>query len=350
MSNFVLAVLFLLLAFGGMVVRKTYSYLPARELKRRAERHDPLAAQLYRAATYGNSLRTLLWLYIGLTTAAGLVLMARALNLWVSLLIAAPVLWVAFSLVPATRVTKPGAQLTKIVTPAIAWLLSYLHRPLSRGAELVEHRYVAGQHTRIFEREDLLELIERQQYQNDNRLTEEELEIARRALSFNDYKVADVLTSRKAVKTILATDTIGPILIDELHKTGQTHVLVKDKKGGMVVGTLAIGQLGLQSKGHVRDLMDRTVYYLHENDSLSEALHAFFVTNHPMFIVVNSFEEFVGIVTVESIIKQLLGHVPGDDFDRYADPSAVAARYPRKPPKPDKPDSDSSGAAEEKSG
>ncbi|HEX4774520.1 MAG TPA: CBS domain-containing protein [Candidatus Saccharimonadales bacterium] len=332
MNNLVLAALFLLLALGGVVVRKTYAYLPARELKRRAERHDPLATQLYKAAAYGNSLRSLLWLYIGLTTAAGLVLMARALNVWVSLLIVAPLLWIVFSLVPATRLTSVGARLTKLVTPILAWLLNYLHRPLSRGAEVVERRYVAGKHTRIFEREDLVELIERQQYQDDNRLTEEELEIARRALSFSNYKVADVLTPRKEVKTILAGETVGPVLIDELHKSGQSYVLVKDKKGGMVVGTLAIGDLGLNSTGQVSDHVGGPVYYLHENDSLSEALHAFFVTNHPMFVVVNSFEEFVGIATVENIIKQLLGHVPGDDFDQYSDPAAVAARYLKKPP------------------
>ncbi|HSX46280.1 MAG TPA: CBS domain-containing protein [Candidatus Saccharimonadia bacterium] len=349
MNNFVLAVIFLVLALGGVVVRKTYNYLPARELKRRAERHDPLASQLYRAVAYGNSLRTLLWLYIGLTTAVGLVLMAKALNLWVSLLVVGPILWIVFSLVPATRLTKVGAQLTKLVTPFIAWLLNYLHRPLSRSAEVVEHRYVAGNHTRIFERDDLVDLIERQQYQDDNRLTEEELEIARRALTFNDYRVADVLTPRKKVKTIVATDTVGPILIDELHKSGQSYILVKDKKGGMVVGTLAFAELGIDSKGRVGDHMDDTVYYLHENDSLSEALHAFFVTNHPMFIVVNSFEEFVGIVTVENIIKQLLGHVPGDDFDQYRDPSAVAARHPKKPAEPE-PEAEKSEEPEPKEG
>jgi CBS domain containing-hemolysin-like protein len=75
--------------------------------------------------------------------------------------------------------------------------------------------------------------------------------------------------------------------------------------------------------------MHGSVYYVHENDSLSEALHAFFVTNHPLFVVVNSFEEFVGVLTVESILRQLLGHVPGDDFDQYTDLAAVAARHPR---------------------
>jgi len=327
--NLLLAVIFLVLAFGGVVVRKTYYYLPAREMKRRAVRHDKLAASLYRAVGFGNSLSVLLWLYIGLTAAAGLVLLVRQFSLLASLLIVAVLLWVAFSLVPASRITRLGVGLTKLVTPFIAWLLNYLNPLLSRGAETIETRYIAGAHTKLFEREDVVELMERQKFQEDNRLSEEELEIVRRALSFDEFKVRDILTPRKEVKTIVATDTIGPILIDELHQSGQEYVLVREKAKGQVIGTLAFNQLNLSSKGHVADVMDKTVYYLHENDSLSEALHAFFITNHAMFIVVDSFEEFVGIVTVENVIKHLMGHVPGDDFDQYADPAAVAARHPK---------------------
>jgi CBS domain containing-hemolysin-like protein len=50
-----------------------------------------------------------------------------------------------------------------------------------------------------------------------------------------------------------------------------------------------------------------------------------------MFVVINSFEEYVGILSIEKVLKQLLGHVPGDDFDQYANPVAVAARHTKRP-------------------
>jgi CBS domain containing-hemolysin-like protein len=327
--NLLLAILLLGLALLGVVIRKTYYYLPLLELKRQAEKHDPLASQLYRAVSYGNSLRGLLWLYIGLTSAACITVLARVLPFWASLLVVGPLLWIAFSLIPATRITRIGAKLTTTVTPFIAWLLNYVHPVLSRSADVVERRYISS-HTQIFERDDLLELIERQQRQSDNRLSDEELEIVKRALSFSDYKVHDVLTPRKAVKTVLVTDTIGPVLIDDLHKSGQDYALVREKPKGDFVGSLAFQHLSLQTTGHVKDVMQSTIYYLHENDSLSEALHGFFVTNYPVFVVLNSFEEYLGILTIENVLKQLLGHVPGDDFDQYADPAAVAARHPKR--------------------
>jgi CBS domain containing-hemolysin-like protein len=329
MTNLIFALIFLLLSLGGIVARKTYYAVPLRELKRRAERHDPLAVKLYRVVAYGNSLRGLLWLYVGLTSAASLVLLARVLPVWASLLIIGPLLWIAFSLLPASRTTKLGARLTTLVTPLIAWLLNYLHPLLNRGADVVERRYVPA-HTKLFERDDLLKLINQQQQQTDNRLSAEELEIAKRALSFSDFTVGDILTPRKQVKTVLADDTVGPVLIDELHQSGEGDILVRESAKGNIVGSLAFNQLDLHSKGHVRDIMKTTVYYLHENDSLSEALHAFFVTNHPLFVVINSSEEYVGIITVENILRQLFGHIPGDDFDQYANPAAVAARHQTK--------------------
>jgi CBS domain containing-hemolysin-like protein len=325
--NLLLAFVFLALALIGIVLRKTYYYLPLHELKRQAEKRDPIAVKLYPAAAYGNSLRGLLWLYIGLTSAASIIAFARVLPFWASLLIVGPLLWIAFSLIPATRCTILGVKVTTTLTPFIAWLLNFIHPLINRSADAIERRYVLPAHTRLFERDDLVELIERQQRQADNRLSDEELEIIKRALQFEDRKVRDILTPRKKVKTILGSDTIGPVLIDDLHKSGQAYALVSDKPKGELIGVLAFSRLSLHSTGQVKDHMQPTVYYLHENDSLSDALHAFFTTNHPVFAVLNSFEEYLGILTIEDVLKELLGHIPGDDFDQYADPKAVAARH-----------------------
>ena len=49
-----------------------------------------------------------------------------------------------------------------------------------------------------------------------------------------------------------------------------------------------------------------------------------------MFIVVNSFEEFVGIITIEDILEQVIGHKIIDEFDHYDDMRAVAMHQAEK--------------------
>jgi CBS domain containing-hemolysin-like protein len=329
-TDFILGVIFLVLALFGVVLKKTYYALPEHELKRRAEHRDNDAKSLYRVVTYGFSLRVLLWLYIGFTAAASFIYLAKVMPVWLSLLIIAPLIYVTFSLIPNTKVSKGGLILTRIATPILYWLLTYLHPVLSRITLGLDRHYPLEKHTGIYERHDILELLERQSHQADSRLNPEELEIIRRAITFDEKKVSDVLIPRKQVKTLLADDTVGPVLINELHEDRQKYVLVKESKKGPVVGTLAFNELGLKSHGQVKDVMDGKLFYLHESDSLSEALHAFFVTNHSMFVVINSFEEYVGIITIESILKELLGHIPGDDFDSYTNKVSVSKRHANK--------------------
>ncbi len=327
MTRLIFAAVLLILAMAAVIVRKTFYAVPLHELKRRAEHNDELAVKLYRAAAYGTSLRGLLSVFIILTTAGGFVLLIKVAPVWLSLLVVVVLLWAAFYWAPTSKTSGFGTKLTTLFTPTLSWLLDGLHPLLRRPAAMAEKRHSARAHTGIFERNDLLKLIERQTGQSDNRLPEQELEIAKRALTFSDHTVGEVLTSRKLIETVVATETVGPILIDELHKSGQDYVLVKDKPKGMIVGSLELKNLGIHSDGTVADHMDSKIYYVHENDSLSEALHAFYLTNSPLFVAVNDFEEYVGIISVENILKQLLGHIPGDDFDEYADVAAVAARH-----------------------
>src|ERR1700740_1852058 len=106
--NIILAILFLFLALTLLVIRKTYYSLPPKELKRKAAKGDPFASAVYHAVAYGNSLRSFLGLVIGLLSAASIILLARALPVWASLLIVGPLLWIAFSWIPTSRVSRPG--------------------------------------------------------------------------------------------------------------------------------------------------------------------------------------------------------------------------------------------------
>ena len=327
MTNFIIASILLLLAIGGVVIRKTYSYVPLRELKRRAEHHDPLATKLYPAASYESSLQGLLWGFIIVTSASGVILLSRVAPVWLSAIAVPLLIWAVYSWLPSTRTTAVGTELTKIVNPIIVWILNHTHAAIDRPTSAVANRYVTDEHTRLYERDDLLDLIEQQQNQHDSRFTDSELEIAKRALSFSDYSVGEIMTPKKLVKSVSVDNVVGPVLIDELHKSNQDYILVRESPKGDFIGTLAYKSLGLHSSGKVQEYMSPDIYYVHENDNLGEALQTFFATNRPLFVVLNNAEEYIGVVSISSILRQLLGHMPGEDFEQYGDPTAVVARH-----------------------
>ncbi len=308
-------------------LKKTYSHTPLRELKRRARAGDEIAKALHQAASFGVSLEVLLWLWIGISAALFTYVLAQNVPTALALLGLAGIVWVGFAWLPKSRTTRAGVRTAVIAAPLIAWILNYLHPLLERiGLFIKKHQHISI-HTGVYEKEDLVRLLDKQTKQTDNRLTKEELSIARHALQFGDKLVRDILVPRRVVREVSVEEKIGPILMEELHKSGHSRFPVYDGKKDNLVGTLMLRDLiGKRSGGVIGDVMSQDVLYLHESQNLYEALTSMLKTKHHMFVVVNSFEEVVGIVTLEDIIEQIIGKPIIDEFDAYDDLRAVAAR------------------------
>lgn len=332
MFQFILAIVLLLLALVSLTLRKTYYYLPKAELKRQARAGDKLAALLYKAVAYDANLRLLLWLLIGISAAFGLVLFVRIAPVYLGILVVAIVLWLGFAWMPSTRLTAYGARLAVWLTPAVVRLLAIINPVFSRITEAWHRYFPLPLHSGLYEQEDLLRLIEQQRLQPDNRMSEEVLDLASRALQFDKRKVVDITVPRKQVKVVGLSETVGPILLDELHASGHTRFPVYKKDVNDIVGTLQLITLDeAKQGGKVSDFTDKKVAYLHEKDSLADGLRAVYRTKQQLFVVVNSFDEYVGIVTLEDILYALLGTAGDDDFDMHHNRQLVAAKHARKP-------------------
>lgn len=328
MLTFTFAVLLLALAMLAVVLRKTYALVPARELKRQAAAGNSLAKQLYKAVGYGVSLRVLLWVVLALASAGSFVLFTMALAPVLAVLVVAVVLWLAFSWLPSTRVTSPATRITASTTPVVVWVLQYTDPILRRLTGPLTKRYVPS-HSGLYELQDLLNLLDLQAKQPDSRITSEEIALIREVLQFGKRKVRDVLRPRSQVKAVALTDAIGPILLDELHASGQTVFPVKKTpRSKEIVAALHLGDVGLHSTGTVEDYVSSGITYIHESDSLADALHAFYQTKRQLFVVINSFEEYVGVITLEDILHTLVGRpVPDETLGSHDDSASVAARH-----------------------
>lgn len=163
-------------------------------------------------------------------------------------------------------------------------------------------------------------------------LSREEQQLIRHGLKFSSVMVESVMTPRSVMDVVQQEDLLGPLMLDELHKTGHSRFPVVDGDVDHVVGVLYIHNLlQLQDKKthKASSLMTTPVYYIKENQTLDHALAAFLRTHHHLFVVVNEYRETVGILTLEDAIEALLGRKIIDEFDTHDDLRAVAARNPR---------------------
>lgn len=305
--------------------------MPAKELRRRARDGDDLAAALYSAAAYGHSLRFILWALVGLTSAAFFVFVARTAPVWFALSASGALIWLGFVWLSANRATAIGERVAKVCAPVLASILSTLHPVIDYLVNQVQSRKPHTEHTGLFEKADLLDLLDRQEEQSDNRIERSELEIARSALMFGDLLVGDVMTPRKVVKTVSVSEDLGPVLMNELHDSGHSRFPVYSGQEDNLVGTLFLRDLvSVKSTGKVKDKMVHKILYLHEDQPLHDALQAILKTRHHLYAVVNSFEEYVGIITIEDVLEQIIGEQIMDEFDEYEDLRVVAKRLAEK--------------------
>jgi CBS domain containing-hemolysin-like protein len=181
----------------------------------------------------------------------------------------------------------------------------------------------------IASREELQHLITHSQHI----LTNDEKSLFTHGLQFATRKVNEVMTARGQITSIGAKEMLGPLVLDDLHKTGHTRFPVIDKDVDHVIGLLHIQDLlSLDNKKSVtaEKAMEPRVFYIHQDQTLHHALMAFLRTHHHLFIVVNDDQETVGVISLEDTIEALIGHKIVDEFDAHSDVRHVARRGLRK--------------------
>lgn len=171
-------------------------------------------------------------------------------------------------------------------------------------------------------------------------LSKEEQKHILNGLKFDQRQVREIMTPRGMIDSVSKKEILGPLVLDDLHKTGHSRFPVIDHDIDHVVGVLHIQNLLVIDSGKkstsVEKAMEARVFYIHEDQTLAHALAAFIRTRHHLFIVINEFRETVGVLSLEDVMEALLGHKIVDEFDTHEDLRLVAARNPRKINHPEK--------------
>ncbi len=200
---------------------------------------------------------------------------------------------------------------TKTLHPVLSWL---------------RERDTAGHEARLNSQAELLELIHR----SPGVLTKDEQVRLEASLMFDERRVSDVMTPRSVIESVPVGETLGPLVLDELYKTGHSRFPVYERDLDHIVGMLYLHDLiDLKSGSQpAKKAMQSKVYFIREDRDLSHALHGFLTTRHHLFVVVNTYRETVGLLSLEDVIETLLGMKISDEFDAFDDLRAVAKHNP----------------------
>lgn len=303
-------------------VRPRRSQISLFELERRSRQGDSQAKEALRREHLLPAVLTLQRRVIGMILIALTLVSLSAFGYAIGLAVASTAVLFYGSLAKTTPVAKLSQKLYRRFEPR----LLRLAEKLSGTLRLLSNPSTPQAAPRLHSKDELNHLAEHA----GGILTSDERLLIANGLIFSDHKVREIMTPRSRIDSIGRGELLGPLVLDDLHKTGHDRFPVIDGDLDHIVGMLYLKDLltvdGGKHSTTAEKNMEARVFYIGENQSLQDALAAFLKTRHHLFVVVNELQETAGLISLEDVIGTLFGRDIDDGHSSHEDLRVVAGR------------------------
>jgi CBS domain containing-hemolysin-like protein len=223
-------------------------------------------------------------------------------------------------LVPKSFAIRKAEQSSLIVALPLRWFylitrpLTWLMYISTVGILKLFHIQPASERELAHSEEELRMIIEASQ--EVGHIDEVEQTLMRRALTFGDRTVGDIMVPRTEMAALPTSLTVEQA-IEEFDQTGHTRYPVFEEDVDNILGYVHVKDVyRAQSPNTLRRLL-RPISFIAETSNIEIALQRFQSTRTPLAIVVDEHGGTAGMVTIQDVVEELIGEVQ-DEFDAEA--------------------------------
>lgn len=286
------------------ILRRVYSFSAGKNLF--GEELESKYQRVFTQITNGKSLiNGELWILIVALSSINLILIENYTSSWAVVFVFAGFIAIVFIYLANYQPRNLSVSLAKMFAPTMAKVASLSKQyfkfipPAKTGSSVQTDN-------RIYEKSDLINFLNGQADAPNNKIGDDLLKLLVSITKKSDCQAGDIMTSLKKLKTIDSEQEIGPVVIDELHKSGHKYFLVEDKKQDELIGYVRLKDLtSLKSSGKIRTTVNKELDYVEITDEVLELIEAFLASSCPVFLVRDS-GETVGMVTIDECLEKLL--------------------------------------------
>ena len=157
--------------------------------------------------------------------------------------------------------------------------------------------------------------------QDSGEIDEDESELIKSAIEFDDLTVEDALTPRVDIVAIDVTTPADKVL-DTFRETGFSRIPVYKGSIDNIIGILNekdFYKLYLDGQKRIRNMMSKDVVLVPPSTKLSDLLKRLQKGKMHIAIVISEFGGTMGIITLEDILEELVGEI-WDEHDDIEEP------------------------------
>ena len=247
---------------------------------------------------------------------------------YVSIILTFAILFLS-EIIPKTM----GATYWKTLAPTAAYVIQFfiwITYPIILMTMFVTNRIKKDDEGMSLTKAELIEST--LMSEDEGVLDEKESDIIENILLLDKIKIQEILTPRTVVFALDGNRTIKDIVENEpaIFKFSRVPVYDGDiEKITGIVMTKKIFKQALEDDSVTLKTIQKDIYKINENIPVSLALDLFIKKKEHMFLVLDSYDQTEGIVTLEDCVETILGVEIVDESDSDADMREVAKQKMR---------------------
>ncbi|HMH31024.1 MAG TPA: CNNM domain-containing protein, partial [Methylomirabilota bacterium] len=278
---------------------------------RQAKRVLPLRSNLHLL------LGSILFTNVAAVSATSLVL-DQKLEGWVAGLLGTLLIVVFGEVMPQALFSKNPLAWSSFFAPLLRFM-TVLTYPLSKPLQLLLDQLFPRRSSQLQTRHELGLLISEHGVSNSSELDEDEVEIIKGALQLSEKRVRDIMTDIRHTYWLTPDTRLDDAKIDELKLQGYSRIPVFNRELTICHGLILMKDLvDVDFDGNeyrAEDMRLRPTQLVGSMTAL-DTMFRKFIAAKTHLIPIEKDDEIIGIITIEDLIEEIIGHEIEDETDR----------------------------------
>lgn len=296
------------------------------ELKRKMKLGDKKAEKVYSVRKKGNLL--LVTLILGNTAInAILSVFLGSVTSGVMAVVTSTILITLFGEVAPQAVFSKFAMELGAKTAWLVRIFIILFYPLCAPVAWLLDKTLGRELPAVYSRLELIEVLNEHQQSPDSDIEEDEHLIATGALSFGDKTLESIMTPWSVVSIANTAQTVQQVLADTIIPAGISRLPVVDGKTKKILGILLVKDLlSFKKSTRIIEIELEKPILRHAESKLDIVLNELIKKRQHLCVVVDQYGQYIGIVSLEDIVEEILGREIVDEYDKYANLQVFAKK------------------------
>ncbi len=290
--------------------------LSVHELARKARLGNQEAARIYPIRRQGNRLLTTLLLGNVAVNSALAVFLGSIAPGVVAGFVATALIFLLGEIVPQAVLSRHAMRVGSLTAPLVE-LLMLVSWPITAPISLMLDKLLGEEVPTIYTKRELMEIIAEHEDSHQSPIDRDEERIVHGALQFSHTPVHAVMTKRELVHMYEADQILDDGLRKDIIETGQSRFPVYRKHLDNILGILYTKDVLIEPEDvSVADACERSFLLARPNETLDTIMTLMLKRKMHMGIVIDHDGRFLGVITLEDILEEVIQTEILDEDDR----------------------------------